>query len=60
MLDTDSALLDMPAAPVLAAAFHTRPMLFPDSALYDLIIAPFWDAEFFAFPRTPLLVMPHA
>ena len=42
MLDTDSTLYDMIAAPVLTAvfAYHSRPMLDTDSALYDLIAAP--------------------
>ena len=40
MLDTDSALYDILAAPVLAAALHTRPMLDTDSALYDKLSAP--------------------
>ncbi len=59
MLDTDSASFDIPAAPVLAAALHSRPMLDTDSALLEGIAAPF-SAAVFAFPRTPLLVMPHA
>jgi hypothetical protein len=48
-----------PRAPVLAKALHSRPMLETDSALLDLIAAPFFVAVF-AFTRTPLLVMPHA
>jgi hypothetical protein len=59
VLDTDSALYDLFAAPVLAAALHYRPMLDTDTALLDGIAAPFLVAVF-AFPRTPLLVMPHA
>ncbi len=60
MLETDSALYDFTAAPVLAAALHYRPMLGKDSALYDLIAAPFVLATvFLVFPRTPLLVMRH-
>jgi hypothetical protein len=35
-----SALFDLIAAPVLAAALHSRPMLDTDSALYDLFAAP--------------------
>ena len=64
MLDTDSALYDMIAAPVLTAvfAYHSRPMLDIDSALYDLIAAPVLAAALHSCPtRTPpLLVMPHA
>jgi hypothetical protein len=61
MLDTDSALLDIPAAPVLAAEFLSHPMLETDSALLDMFAAPVLAAEFvFAFPHTPLLAMPHA
>jgi hypothetical protein len=68
MLDADSALLDMPAAPILAAAFvfHYRPMLDAYSALYDGIAAPVLAAESpvvsaaFVFLRTILIVMPHA
>jgi hypothetical protein len=44
----------------VASAFrYYRPMLDTDSALFDLIVAPVLAAVF-AFPRTPLLVMPHA
>ena len=61
MLDTVSALLDMPVTPVLAAELHSHPMLETDSALFDYFCAPVLAAEFaFAFPHTPLLVMPHA
>ena len=61
MLVTDSALLDTFAAPFLAAEVHSRPMLVTDSAFYDTFAAPFLAAEFgFVFPRTTLLVMPHA
>ncbi len=64
MLDTDSALYDLIVAPVLAAAFHYRPMLDTYSASLDKIATPVLVAAF-AFlrtpstPRTPLLVMPH-
>jgi hypothetical protein len=37
MLEIDSTLLGLIAAPVLAAALPSRPMLETDSALYDLI-----------------------
>jgi hypothetical protein len=61
MLDTDSALYDLFVAPVLAASFTILlcPMLDTDAALLDSIAAPFLAAVF-AFPRTPLLVVPHA
>jgi hypothetical protein len=41
------------------AALHSRPMLDTDSALLDIPAAPVLAAAF-AFPRTPLLVMPQA
>ena len=59
MLETDTALLDMIATPDVATALHTRPMLDTDSALLDMIATPDVAAAF-DFPRTPLLVMPHA
>ncbi len=59
MLDTYTALYDLIVAPVFAAALHSRPMLDTDSALLDMIATPDVAAAF-AFPHTPLLVMPHA
>ena len=53
MLDTDSALYDLFAAPVLAAAaaaLHSRPMLDTDSALLDIPAAPVLAAEFLSHP----------
>ena len=50
MLDTDSALLNLIVAPVLAAALHSRPMLDTDSATTRLS-HPSWLQ--FAFPCTP-------
>jgi len=41
MLDTDSALYDFIAAPLLVAVLHSRPMLETDTALYDFKAAPF-------------------
>ena len=49
MLETDSALYDLIAAPALAAVFafhYYRPMSDTDSALNDLIAAPAVAAEF--------------
>ena len=42
MLDTDPALLDLPVAPVVAAAsdFHYCPMLDADSDAFDTPAAP--------------------
>ena len=56
MLNTDSTLLDLPVAPVVAAAsdFQYSPMLDADSALLDLPAAPVVAAEAFAFLCTPL------
>ena len=59
MLETDSALLGIIAAPFLAATLHTRPMLDTDSALFGIIAAPILAAVF-VVPRNLLLVMPHA
>ena len=50
MLDTDSALYDFIAAPVLAAELHTRPMLDTDSALLDMFAAPVLAAELHSRP----------
>jgi hypothetical protein len=56
MLETDSALYDLIAAPALAAVFafhYYRPMPDTDSALNDLIAAPAAAAEFvFHYRRT--------
>ena len=54
MPDTDSALYDKIAAPVLAAVLHSRPMLEADSALYNLISALFLAAEL-ALHTRPML-----
>ena len=57
MLETDSALYDLIAAPALAAGFefhYYRPMPDTDSALNDLIAAPAAAAEF-VFHYRPML-----
>ena len=57
MLETDSALYDLIAAPALAAVFafhYYRPMPDTDSALNDLIAAPAAAAEF-VFHYRPML-----
>ena len=53
-----SALLDLFAAPVLAAAFalHSRPMPETDSALLDKLVAPVLAASFFFITIDPCLI----